>query len=191
MSVSRVWWIYAACASVLLTAASSSSGAARHSGAFVAPPGPSGWRGSVAPNGIITDGSAILQIAGGPIRIISVELKQSGAPADIVGIDVRAFDPATMTQYLMTPGFPAQTLADWDGAEAAEGAVLDGAKAVSYELLIGYRLPIPGVVHRDSVIITYESGPARRTFTISSQADICVRADYDPAHPQSCHPDGS
>src|SRR5262249_47678277 len=104
---------------LLATTACTHAGSAQRSGALEMPPGPYGWHGSVAPNSSITDGSTILEIARGPVRILSVTPKQSGAIADILGIDIRVLDHTTMEPFLMTPGFPAQKPADWAGAEGA------------------------------------------------------------------------
>lgn len=177
--------ILALCAAI--SACSSKPRAYRDDHVFIPPLGPYGWSSTFPAGTKLTDGGPILEISAGPIRIVSIEVKQSGTSPQILGIYVRRLIPAH--PFTGALGFPPTDSADWDGAQPAVGAVLGGPQPGSahadYEILVGYQMPPAGHYHSDGLVITYEYQGHRSTITHPSEVDLCV--GRGPDNP-SCDP---
>src|SRR5690242_2127796 len=92
---------------------------------FLPPTGPYGWANTFTPGTVVTDGFTVLEISGGPVRIVTVDLQQTGTAATLVGVDVRPLRPAD-TEFEGTLGFPPTDPEASSGAVPAAGALLTG-----------------------------------------------------------------
>lgn len=146
---------------------------------FRPPTGPYGWAHTFTPGTVFTDGFTVLEISGGPVRIVTIDVQQAGTAATVIGVEIRPLG-GEIQQFEGTVGFPPKDPGASAGAVPAMGAVLDGPTPGSahadYELLVGYRIGPAGTYHRDRIVITYEYQAHRSTVTEPSEIDLCVGA---------------
>jgi hypothetical protein len=158
---------------------------------FVPPLGPYGWAHTFEPGATLTDGGPILEITTGPIRIISITIRASGAKVTVLGIYIRSLRPAV--PFTGALGFPPDDTTQWRGAEPAVGAILDGPGPgevhADFELLIGYRMPASGIYRSDGVVISYEYRGRRATINHPSQVVLCAGSGQDDPNCQNLEPD--
>ncbi len=156
---------------------------------FRRPTGPYGWAHTFTPGTVFTDGFTVLEITGGTVRIVTVDVQHTGTDATLLGVDIRPLG-GEIGEFEGTLGFPPMDVGASAGAVPAVGAVLDGptpgSTRAAYELLIGYRIGSVGTYHRNRIVITYEYQGHRSTLTEPSEIDLCVGSG--PEDPP-CTPD--